>query len=200
MAVLNLSKSSLQREKNRLNAFQKALPALDLKRQKLLAARSAADQALDRTRSDLAGQLRIVSDQLPMLANRSIDLTGLVVVRDVHIGRQNVAGVWLPQWESARIESKPYSYLVRPHWVDRAGDLMKRCAELGLRARVDERRVELLEQALRRITQRVNLFEKVLIPRTERNIRRIQVHLGDAERAAVVRAKVAQRKRRRASA
>jgi V/A-type H+-transporting ATPase subunit D len=49
--------------------------------------------------------------------------------------------------------------------------------------------------AVRRITQRVNLFEKVLIPQTRENIRRINVYLGDAERAAVVGAKIAKRKR-----
>ncbi|MEM6369733.1 MAG: V-type ATP synthase subunit D [Myxococcota bacterium] len=200
MATLGLTKSSLQREKARLMAFEKALPALDLKRQKLLAAKSVADRALEESRSELTGLRREVPAQLPMLANRGIDLTDLVVVHEVFVGRQNVVGVLIPSWDGARIESRVYSFLVRPHWVDRVADLLARCAELSLRTEVEKRRVDLLEEARRRITQRVNLFEKVLIPRTRSNIRRIQVHLGDAERAAVVRAKVAQRKRRRASA
>ena len=61
-----------------------------------------------------------------------------------------------------------------------------------LRAR---ERLALLEAAVVKITQRVNLFDKVLVPQTLDNIRRINVFLGDAERSAVVGAKIAKRKR-----
>jgi V/A-type H+-transporting ATPase subunit D len=53
----------------------------------------------------------------------------------------------------------------------------------------------LLDDAVHKVTQRVNLFEKVLIPRTREHIRRIRIYLADAERAAVVRSKIAKRKR-----
>jgi len=42
----------------------------------------------------------------------------------------------------------------------------------------------------------VNLFEKVLIPQARENISRIQIHLADAERAAVVRSKIMKANRR----
>ncbi|MBA1331492.1 ATP synthase subunit D, partial [Candidatus Endoriftia persephone str. Guaymas] len=41
-----------------------------------------------------------------------------------------------------------------------------------------------------------NLFDKVLIPRTHQHIRQIRIYLADEERAAVVRAKLAKRKKR----
>jgi V/A-type H+-transporting ATPase subunit D len=56
-----------------------------------------------------------------------------------------------------------------------------------------------LGEAVRKITQRVNLFEKVLIPTTEKNILRIRIYLGDAERAAVVRSKIVKTKRQQKS-
>ncbi|KPK62430.1 MAG: ATP synthase subunit D, partial [Gemmatimonas sp. SG8_38_2] len=59
------------------------------------------------------------------------------------------------------------------------------------RIQVAAERVRILQRAERRITQRVNLFEKILIPRTQKNILRIQIWLGDMERAAVVQAKLA---------
>ena len=55
-----------------------------------------------------------------------------------------------------------------------------------------------LNDAVRRITQRVNLFEKVLIPQAEENIQRIRIFLSDAERTAVVRSKIAKAKRQHA--
>jgi len=200
MSAQGLSKSALQQSKARLETYQKALPSLELKRRKLQAAKSAADKELLQLESAFADLLGVVPRELPMLANRSIDLDELVVVRRADVGRQNVAGVWLPTVESVDIEVKSYSMLVRPHWVDRVAELLAECADLKVRLEVARRRAEILGKARVKITQRVNLFDKVLIPRTQAMIRRIQVHLGDAERAAVVRAKVAQRKSRRASA
>ena len=54
--------------------------------------------------------------------------------------------------------------------------------------------MELLRQELRVTTQRVNLFEKVKIPETRENIRRIQIYLGDQQTTSVGRAKIAKGK------
>ncbi len=53
----------------------------------------------------------------------------------------------------------------------------------------------LLEEAVRKATQRVNLVEKVLIPRSRAHIKKIRIYLSDEERAAVVRSKIAKKKR-----
>lgn len=44
------------------------------------------------------------------------------------------------------------------------------------------------------VSIRLNLFEKILIPRTKKNIKKIEVFLGDQELAAVAQAKVAKSK------
>jgi V/A-type H+-transporting ATPase subunit D len=64
-----------------------------------------------------------------------------------------------------------------------------------VRVQVEQRRLALLEEAVKTITQRVNLFDKVLIPRARQNIKRIQIYLSDLQTAAVVRSKIAKRKR-----
>ena len=81
-----------------------------------------------------------------------------------------------------------------PQWVDRLSDELARMIELRVRLRVEQRRLALLEEAVRKVTQRVNLFEKVLIPGAKGQIRRIRIFLSDGERAAVVRSKIAKRK------
>ena len=58
-------------------------------------------------------------------------------------------------------------------------------------------RVFILERAVRKITQRTNLFEKILIPEAKGNIRKIQIYLADAERAAVIRSKITKRIRQK---
>jgi len=53
---------------------------------------------------------------------------------------------------------------------------------------------DLLAHELRITTQRVNLFEKVKIPETVADIRKIRIYLGDQQTAQVVRGKIAKRK------
>ena len=53
---------------------------------------------------------------------------------------------------------------------------------------------QILEKELREVSIRVNLFEKILIPRTKSNIKKIKVFLGDQELASVAQAKVAKAK------
>ena len=78
-----------------------------------------------------------------------------------------------------------------PFWVDALAVAVQKAVSLRLAQQVRKERVRRLEEAVRRTTQRVNLFEKVLIPTARENIRRITVFLADAERAAVVRSKIA---------
>ena len=67
-------------------------------------------------------------------------------------------------------------------------------AEQRTRLQVSEERVRLLEQAVRRTTQRVNLFERILIPRSREAIKRIMIYLGDLERSSVANSKLTKAK------
>jgi V/A-type H+-transporting ATPase subunit D len=57
-----------------------------------------------------------------------------------------------------------------------------------------------MQGAVRRVTQRVNLFDKVLIPGAKRDIARIRIFLSDLDRSAVVTSKMAKAKRAAAAA
>ncbi len=52
----------------------------------------------------------------------------------------------------------------------------------------------MLEKELREVSIRVNLFEKIMIPRTKANIKKVKIFLGDMQLAAVAQAKVSKRK------
>jgi V/A-type H+-transporting ATPase subunit D len=197
MERLSLNKSSLSHEQRRLKTFERFLPSLDMKRKQLMAQRAAARAALERTRKAMAELPAKVAKGLPMLSNREVDLSDLVTLEAVHIGRENQMGIWLPALEGVEMRVAPYGRLAKPHWVDAVVEELTVMLELRLREQVELRRLALLEEALRTLTQRVNLFEKVLIPRTRENIRHIGIYLADQERAAVVRAKIAKGKRRR---
>ena len=65
---------------------------------------------------------------------------------------------------------------------------------LDLEAEVLDEQVELLGAELRATSQRVNLFEKVKIPETEENIRKISIYMADQQVNAVVRSKISKGK------
>lgn len=196
MARLQLSKSALSHETRQLVTFRRFLPSLDLKRRQLMAERAKARKRLAATRDEIEAMQRHVGDAVPMLANHNIDLTGLAKVTKVELETENIVGSKLPHLKAVEIEVHPYSYLGKPHWVDRVVEDLKHMVELRLRRQVEERRLALIEEGVKKVTQRVNLFDKVLIPRAEENIKRIKIFLGDSERAAVINSKLAKAKQR----
>lgn len=191
MAKIALNKSALQKAREDLKLYKRLLPSLDLKRMQLTAELKRAQEQLAKDEAEMEGLKPRAAEQLPMLANEEIDVSGLVQVDSVQVGEENVVGVKLPVLEEIQCTVREYSMLAKPHWVDVLVDLLKQMAELQARVKVAAERVRRLEQAVRRTTQRVNLFDKILIPTTKKNIKRIQIFLGDTERAAVVRSKIA---------
>lgn len=195
MARLALSKSELSRQTRQLKTYERFLPSLDLKRKQLMAERAKARIRLDETVQTIARLHARVSEHLPMLSNREVDLAGLVRLEGVELERENVVGVILPVVREVRLKIREYGLLAKPHWVDNVVQELSENLRLRVQLDVQRRRLSLLEEAVRKVTQRVNLFDKVLIPRSRKNIERIRIHLSDAERAAVVRSKIAKGKR-----
>jgi len=195
MAKLQLSKSALAREQKNLKTYKRFLPSLDLKRQQVMAERAKALIALKETRRKIE-QLKIeVGEKLPMLANREVELNDLVKLTGVQLDSENVVGTRLPKLKNIEVEVRPYAFLGKPHWVDRVTEVLHEMLELRIHAQIGERRVALLEAAVKTVTQRVNLFDKVLIPQAQQDIKRIKIYLSDMETAAVVRSKMAKNKR-----
>jgi V/A-type H+-transporting ATPase subunit D len=195
MARLALNKASLSKQSRQLKTFDRFLPSLDLKRKQLMAEQAREGAAMERTRQDMEALRDRVAAQIPMLANREIELSELVKVKSASLGEHNVVGTRLPTLESVEVQVRDYGYLAKPHWVDRLVAELTRMLEFQVQLAVQQRRAALLDEAARKVTQRVNLFEKVLIPRARENIRKIKIYLADAERAAVVRSKIAKRNR-----
>jgi V/A-type H+-transporting ATPase subunit D len=190
MAKVALNKSALHKQREELRLYERLLPSLDLKRMQLTGELKRAKDSLAREQAEVEREKNRIAGQLPMLANREIDLSGLVRVESVQMEEENVVGVKLPVLMGVTFTLHEYSMLAKPHWVDVVVDQLQRMVELRARVQVAQERVRRLERAVRRITQRVNLFEKVLIPAAKENIKYIQTFLADSERAAVVRSKI----------
>jgi V/A-type H+/Na+-transporting ATPase subunit D len=120
-----------------------------------------------------------------------------VRIRRIDIGEEDVLGVRLPALKSVEFVTADYSLLATPFWIDDLVTCLKEVATYRIRLHVYRERAARMHSAVRRITQRVNLFDKVLIPNAKRDIARIQIFLSDVGRAAVVTSKIAKGKRAR---
>lgn len=194
MARLALNKSSLARETSQLAEYRRFLPSLELKRLQIMAERAKARERAAKLDAAYETEFDTLSHTLPMLANRNVPLEGLVSLKTVVKGEQNLSGTILPTLDDIEVETQPYSRLARPHWVDPYVKGMQDLLRLKIERDIAKERIERLIEAEAVISRRVNLFEKVLIPQAEKNITKIRMALADAERDAVVRAKISKRK------
>jgi V/A-type H+-transporting ATPase subunit D len=200
MAALALSKSSLHQQRGKLQLFERFLPALELKRQQLTAEYHRAQDTLREDELAAERGTALLRALLPILGSASINLSGLVRVRRLEIVEESVLGVRLPALRAAEFQLAEYSLLATPFWMEAFVNCLKEEVTHRIRLQVYRERVARLRSAVRRITQRVNLFEKVLIPEARRNISRLQIFLSDMERSAVVISKISKAKRVREAA
>ena len=194
MSNVAINKSSLAQQRNQLRLFQRFLPSLDLKRQQLLTEQKQAQQELAQAEQQIEELSQSLTGLMEPLGAYQLDLTGLVTIESVVIEEENIVGARLPVAREVKFKTAAYSMLAKPFWVDFLVEYLQQMCTMRVHLQVRRERTRRLQQQVRRITQRVNLFEKVLIPRAQENIKRIQIGLGEQERSAVVRSKIAKRK------
>ena len=197
MARLSLTKASLSKQKSQLKVFEGVLPSLDLKRRQISAERSKARQMLAQNQKKLKEIEPEIAQKIPMLSNQLVDLTNIVKVTGVELVEENVMGTRLPKVNQVQIQVRDYALLGKPFWVDRLVELLKLALETQIGVQVAQQRVKLLVRAERLVTQRFNLYNKVLIPQAKANIKKIQIYLADADRAGMVNSKIAKRKKQK---
>ena len=189
------TRPELLRQRRQLGMFQRFLPTLVLKKQQIqseiLKVRGER-QILDR---QMAEKIRL-SDGWALLFSESLPgpLTRLVRVKNIQRGLRNVAGIKLPIVAGVEYAISDFSRLSTPPWVDAGLDFVKELLELREKVRILHEQEEILQKELRKVTQRVNLFEKVKIPQAKENIRLIRVNLAEEQTAAVGRSKIAKGK------
>ncbi|WP_321275866.1 V-type ATP synthase subunit D [Thiomicrorhabdus indica] len=193
-AKIALNKTALKQSRDKLGMYKRYLPSLDLKRQQLMLELQKARAEKESYMQKIDNQLTQAEDWIGLLANTDIQVNGLVKVTGIDESEQNLLGVTLPLYLDTHFSVESYSMLATPYWVDALIKTLKEVAILRAKAAISAKRTAILEEAVRKITQRVNLFEKRLIPETNSDIRKIKIFLDDSDRASVIRAKFAKKK------
>ena len=194
MAKIKLTKNELKVQKDALKMYRRYLPTLTLKKQQLQAEIRTIEAKAETVKKEKAALERGFNSWIAVFSERDAFPDGIITVSNIRKGYGNIAGVEIPTFEGADFARGDYDLYETPLWVDIAANHMEKAMLLDLEAEVLFEQVRLLEAELLATSQRVNLFEKVKIPETQENIKKISIYLADQQVSAVVRSKISKRK------
>lgn len=195
MAEIKLTKSEMREQRTKLTQLKRYLPTLQLKKALLQSEVNDVRSEIIRLEEAFHEKRLIASDASGLLSEKfGLDLSQSAKVKAIVKTHENIAGVDIPIFQAVEYVPFEYSLLDTPPWLDSYIKKLRATAEAKAKVIVAQEKKRVLEEELREVTIRVNLFEKNLIPKAEKNIRKIKVFLGDQELAAVSQAKVAKRK------
>ena len=194
MAKIKLTKNELKVQKDALKMYRRYLPTLTLKKQQLQAEIRTIEAKAKAVRTEKEELEKGFHSWIAVFCEKEAFPEGVITVSNIRKGMGNIAGVAIPTFDGADFSRGDYDLYETPLWVDIAANHMEKAMSLDLEAEVLDEQVRLLEAELRSTSQRVNLFEKVKIPETEENIKKISIYMADQQVNAVVRSKISKRK------
>lgn len=195
MAEVKLTKNELRAQEKQLGQLEKYLPTLQLKKAMLQTEVNEARREIVLLEEAYEKARHVVDAYSPLLSEvLSINPYNVAKIKAINKSYENIAGVDVPTYESVDFEIFEYSLFDTPAWLDSVIASLRHLAEMRAQVRVIQEKKQALEYELRQVSIRVNLFEKILIPRCVKNIKKIKVFLGDQQLAAVGQVKMAKAK------
>ncbi len=172
------NKTSRQQLEKQLKVRERALPTLQSKETALRMEVKKAKNEIDELDKQLEKQIKSYEKMLGMWTEFD---PSLVKVKDVNLSRKKIAGVAIPLLENVEFETKRFSVFNQPKWFLDGIYTVETLAEVGIRRDFNVLKLERLEYARKKTTQKVNLFEKVQIPGYKDAILKIKRYLEDEE-------------------
>ena len=194
MIAFQYNKTSLQGLEKNLKMRKRTLPTLQNKESAL---RLEVKKAKDEIRQLDEEVDRRIKGYDQMIALWGEFDTSLIHVDDVRMSIKKIAGVRIPVLDEVVYSTKPFSIFSSPKWFADGFEQLKAIADVGIRQEFCRRKLELLEYARKKTTQKVNLFEKVQIPGYEDAIRKIKRFMEDEENLSKSSQKIVKSKRER---
>ncbi len=172
------NKTSQQELEKQLRVRIRALPTLQSKETALRMEVKKAKNEMDELEQELERGIRSYEKMLGMWNEFDTDLLS---VKDVHLSKRKIAGVVFPMLDSVEFEVKEFSLFNKPKWFLDGIRAVETLAEIGIKRDFYELKVDRLDHARKKTTQKVNLFEKVQIPGYEDAILKIKRYMEDEE-------------------
>ena len=172
------NKTSLQQLEKQLKVRERSLPTIKSKESAL---RIEVKRTKDEVRSlelQLEEEIRSYENMVALWNEFN---PSLIKVKDVTLSTRKIAGVLVPVLNDIEFEIGTYSLFNSPSWYADGIELLKVLARTGIEVEFSGMKLELLEHARKKTTQKVNLFEKVQIPGYKDAIRKVKRFMEDEE-------------------
>ena len=172
------NKTSMQGLNKQLKIRLTALPTLKNKESALRA--EVAKQ------KDEIKKLNLALEQKQVELEKIIQLYAefdpeLVKVKEIEISVKKIAGVKTPVLDKVHYDTIDYSLFLQKAWIPGGIDILKNISQLNIEVLIAKRKMQVLDYARRKTTQKVNLYEKVQIPELNNAVLKIKRYLEDVE-------------------
>lgn len=172
------NKTSLQSLEKQLKMRVRALPTIKNKESALRSEVKKAKAVADEFDDKLEASLNAIHDVLQLYDEYTPDI---LTVKDVRMSVKKIAGVQTPVLDGVEYEVKEFSLFNAPGWFLDGIQHVKEIVNIAIEREFYVRKMDLLDRARKKTTQKVNLYEKVQIPGFQEAMRKIKRFLEDEE-------------------
>ena len=178
MIKFQYNKTSLQQIEKQLKLRQRTLPIIKSKETALRreVKKCKADAVL--LEKELERQIQGYESMYALWGEFD---PSLVALKDVELSVKKIAGVRVPVLNNIRLEVRPFGLFSSPKWYFDGINLLQGLAKTAVEREFVLAKLDLLEHARKKTTQKVNLFEKVQIPGFQEAVRKIKRFMEDEE-------------------
>lgn len=172
------NKTSLQSLEKNLKMRVRALPTIKNKESALRVEVKKAKDEIKKLEREIEDRIASYDKMLALWGEFDVSL---LKVEDIRMSIKKIAGVRIPVLEEVIYTTKPFSLFNSPSWFADGLSQLKDLAQVGIEQEFYMQKLNLLEYARKKTTQKVNLFEKVQIPGYEEAIIKIKRFMEDEE-------------------
>lgn len=192
----NYNKTTIQTFRRQLAIRERALPILKNKETAL----RREIKVLKKELISLQEERSHMDKQIRSYGNLWTEMPNILFLEDIGLHQKRVIGVQVPEIKSISFKVADISWWRLPAWVPLGIDILKKIIRMDIQMDIYREQVEKLEEARKKTTQKVNLYEKVQIPAYEEAIIKIKRFLEDKENISKAAQKIVKKKKERRKA
>jgi len=190
------NKTSLHRLKKQLAIRERALPTLKNKESALRVEVKNAKNQAGHLEKKLNEKMQAYEHMVQLWSEFQPEL---VHICDVKASSKKIAGVKTPVLEEVSFSKKYFSIFNNPKWYLDGINILQELARINIEKEFFVRKMQLLDHARKKTTQKVNLYEKVQIPGFQDAIRKINRFLEDEENLSKSSQKIVKSRKEKAA-
>lgn len=193
---IKLNKSELTKLKKEEKNYLQFLPVLKLKQEQLQIESIKIKKNIKEKKQNFIKENEKIEKFVSLFndINLNINLKEKIKIFNTEIIEKSVAGIKLPYIKKITFKEEEICFFELPTFIIQNIENIKKLLIINKELDILNKQSFLLNKELKKTIQRINLFEKILIPKNKEYIKKIKIVLSDEQVAAVGRGKIAKKK------